>query len=100
MITVASDHPFEMTPEWLEARMRRGDRFGRECLRFDRTLRLRGQSDGLYGLYDGESRAGLVADRPITDDHPLLEHPDVADQLVVAVPLSALPPRPAPPAQP
>ena len=100
MITVASDHPFEMTPEWLEARMQRGDRFGRECLRFDRTLRLRGQSDGLYGLYDGETRAGLVADRPITDDHPLLEHPDVAEQLVVAVPLSALPPRPAPPAQP
>lgn len=88
MITVASDHPFEMTPEWLEARMRRGDRFGRECLRFDRTLRLRGEAEGLYGLYDGPAE-GPVADRPIRDDHPLLEYPDVAEQLVTAVPWTA-----------
>ncbi|MBL8618073.1 MAG: hypothetical protein JNM72_20845 [Deltaproteobacteria bacterium] len=93
MITVASDAPFTLTEEWLKARMAKGDRFGRECLRFDRTLRLRGQKLGMFGLYEGEARAAEVADRPITDDHPLLEYPDVAEQLVSAVSVAQVPGR-------
>ena len=90
MITVASDAPFNLTASWLDERMRRGDRFARECLRFDRTLRLRGQKLGMFGLYEADARSGQVADRPITDDHPLLEYPDIAEQVVRSVSVDTL----------
>jgi spermidine synthase len=82
MVTVASDRPLTLTPEGLAARMAKGDRFAAELRTFDAALQEEGSTEGLWGLYEGDARTRVVADRPITDDHPLLEYPERAVEVV------------------
>jgi len=89
LVTVASDAPFTLTEDRLRARMEAGDRFAEELWAFEVALRAEG-GGGVWSLYEGAARAGLVADRPITDDHPLLEHPARAATTVQAVPLTTV----------
>jgi hypothetical protein len=91
MITVASDQPLDLSAEALDARMAGDDRFAAELRTFDRWLREAGEPGGLYDLYEGTRRADIVADHLITDDHPLLEYPEVALQIVHPIAVSQMP---------
>jgi hypothetical protein len=42
-------------------------------------MRARG---GLWSWYEGDKRVQDLADRVITDDHPLLEYPELAERWV------------------
>lgn len=85
LVTVCSDEPFQLTRRWLGARMAADDAFGAELARADVIARHDGWVGGLWGMYAGDEGVDWVADRPITDDDPLLEYPEIAEALVVGV---------------
>lgn len=79
LVTVASDSPIEVTEERLERRLKRPDRLYQEARLLDAQLSDEG---GLWGWYDGDATARVLADRPITDDQPLVEYPELAERWV------------------
>jgi len=85
LVTVCSDEPFQLTRRWLGARMAADDAFGAELARADVVARHDGWVGGLWGMYAGDEGVDWVADRPITDDDPLLEYPEIAEALVEGV---------------
>ena len=90
VVTLASDEPIVFTKAMLEERMTRPDRLYRELAGLDAELREEGWADGVWSWYDGPLESGMVADRPITDDHPLVEYPELADAWVKPVPRGSL----------
>lgn len=82
LLSTASDSPIKITPEGISKRLARKDPFYREMARQDRRLRKEGAAKGLYGMFDA-GRSGL-APSPylITDDHPLIEYPNVTKKLI------------------
>ena len=79
IVTVASDRPIEITPELLASRMQRSDLLYRQMRDLDASLAADG---GVFGLWDGDTYTRVTGDRVIVDDWPLVEHPEVASQLV------------------
>jgi spermidine synthase len=79
LITVASDRPIALTKRALRERLSRPDRLFAEARSLDASLRDRG---GLWSWYEGEKRVRNLADRVVTDDHPLLEYPELAERWV------------------
>jgi len=92
VVTLASDEPITFTRAMLKRRMQRDDRLYRELAELDARLVSEGWADGVFSWYDGPLEGGMVADRPITDDHPLVEYPELADRLVRPVPRSSVVP--------
>jgi len=88
IVTIASDAPLVLSEDALIARMQRDDRFAAELRRWDAGLRAEG-GGGAWAAWDGPDATALVADRALTDDHPLLESPKVAAALVRPVPAPA-----------
>ena len=82
LVTVCSDEPLELTRSAFEARKSEWDAFGAELRFADGLARAEGWVDGLWGMYAGGEGAEWVADRPITDDDPLLEYPEMAEARV------------------
>lgn len=82
VVTLASDRPIRFTRRDLEARMQRPDRLYREMAGLDAQLKADGWDEGLWSWYDGPLDDGLIADRPITDDQPLVEYPALAEERV------------------
>lgn len=81
LVTVASDSPIVVDEAEIMARMQQSDGVLFEQMRvLDEYRRARGQG-GLVGLWDGDTPPP-TADISITDDWPLIEHPEVAEQLV------------------
>lgn len=89
LVTVASDQPITVTEALLEGWMQRDGQLALEMRRLDAERRAAGQG-GLFALYDGPQALEQVASRPITDDWPLLEYPQLAERWVEAVPTSAV----------
>ncbi len=89
-VTVVSDRPIDVSPARIAARMAQGDRLAEEMRILDAELSADG-GEGIFGLFEGEPTAGLVADRPITDDQPLLEYPSLAESRVQAVSAASIP---------
>jgi spermidine synthase len=82
LLSTASDFPIKITPEEISKRLARKDPFYREMARQDRKLRKEGTAKGLYGLFDA-GRSGLApSPYAITDDHPLIEYPNVTQKLL------------------
>lgn len=81
LLTVASDSPIEITRDSIRASLARRDPLAQEMLAIDRMLRRRGEA-GLYAWFD--ARRLLVRESPylVTDDHPLVEYPDVVARLL------------------
>jgi len=90
VVTLASDEPIHFDRAMLAQRMTRPDRLYRELASLDAQLKEEGTVDGVWSWYDGPLDEGMVADFPITDDHPLVEYPELADQLVRAVPRASI----------
>lgn len=78
LVTVCSDAPIRMRRRWFDRRMAAGDRFAEELRVADGVARADGYVEGFWGLYGGSEGVEWVADRPITDDDPLLEYPEIA----------------------
>ena len=89
LVTICSDAPLEVDEALLEAWMARPDVLSQQMRVLDASLRAEGRG-GLIGLYDGADALPLVADRPITDDWPLLEYPALAEAIVEAVPVDRI----------
>ncbi|MEC8422380.1 MAG: hypothetical protein VX000_01315, partial [Myxococcota bacterium] len=85
LVTVCSDEPIDMPRDWYEARMAGTDRFAQELRIADAVARRDGSSEGFWGLYGADEGIEWIADRPITDDDPLLEYPEFAENAVVEV---------------
>jgi spermidine synthase len=82
LLTVASDTPIEINREGIARRPRTRDPFFREARRYDLAGRkLKGQ--GIYEAYDAEEIRFLRSDYLVTDDHPLVEYPAIADRLLL-----------------
>lgn len=79
LVTVAADHPISLTEEEFKARLALDDRLYAEARGLDRELRGEG---GLFRWYDGDRVTQELADAVITDDHPLVEYPFLADEWV------------------
>ena len=84
-MTVCSDEPIDMPRDWYEARMAGTDRFAQELRIADAVARRDGSREGFWGLYGADEGIEWIADRPITDDDPLLEYPEFAENAVVEV---------------
>ena len=85
MITVASDRPIKMDRALFERRMKRPDLLYRQMESLNKGMSMRGE-EGVFSMWDGpDSGNREVANISITDDWPLLEHPEVARALVRAV---------------
>ena len=89
LVTICSDAPIEVDEAILDAWMARPDVLSQQMRVLDASLRAEGRG-GLIGLYDGADALPLVADRPITDDWPLLEYPALAEAIVEAVPVDRI----------
>lgn len=85
LVTVCSDEPIRMRRKWFKARMAEDDGFAAELRIADKAARDDGWVDGLWGMYSGAEGVEWVADRPITDDDPLLEYPEIAEAEVEEV---------------
>jgi protein-L-isoaspartate O-methyltransferase len=85
LVTVCSDEPIRMRRRWFERRMAADDAFAEELRIADAVAREDGWVDGFWGMYAGAEGVEWVADRPITDDDPLLEYPEIAEAEVVEV---------------
>jgi spermidine synthase len=86
LVTVASDAPIEITEESIAARLERPDPFYREAAAVNRILEGRGTA--LHRMIDPIEE--LIPTRYlVTDDHPLVEYPDVAARLMRRERLSA-----------
>jgi spermidine synthase len=83
VLTVASETPIEITQESVVHRMRRKSPLAREMAAFDRLLRKQGE-EGLYSRFDSERLPVPETSHRITDDHPLVEYPDVTARLLEA----------------
>jgi hypothetical protein len=59
--------------------MQRPDLLYRQMQSLDTELRSEG---GVFGLWDGDAYTKIIGDHVIVDDWPLVEHPDVARQIV------------------
>ena len=79
LVTVCSDEPIRMRRRWFNRRMAAGDRFADELRIADRVARADGYVEGFWGVYGADEGVEWVADRPITDDDPLLEYPQIAE---------------------
>jgi protein-L-isoaspartate O-methyltransferase len=79
IVTIASDQPIDLEKADLDAALTRPDHLFEEARILDEELRDEG---GLWGLYDGRRYTRPIADRAITDDQPLVEYPDLAEQWV------------------
>jgi spermidine synthase len=79
LVTVAADHPIELTEEEFRARLQLPDRLYAEARLLDGEMKRKG---GLWRWYDGDAVSSELADQVITDDHPLVEYPDLADAWV------------------
>jgi spermidine synthase len=90
VVTLASDRPIHFTADDLQARMQRDDRLYRELAQLDARLRSEGYDQGVFSWYDGPLEGGMVADRPITDDQPLVEYPELAAEVVRPVPRASV----------
>lgn len=86
LMTVCSDRPIDFDEPTLRRRMAVDDTFGRELRRFDKKMRDAGVEGGAWGRYDGSIDREPVGDRPVTDDDPLLEYPEMVERLVEPVP--------------
>ncbi|MFT4977887.1 MAG: spermidine synthase [Myxococcota bacterium] len=84
LVTVASDHPIATSEALIQARMQQPGALFEQMRVLDDYRKTRGEG-GLIGLWDGPDPSP-VANIAITDDWPLIEHPEVAEQLVVAIP--------------
>ena len=82
LVTIASDHPIAITEERFRERLALPDRLYQQAVGFDRSLSAEG---GLRVWYDGDRFATELADRPITDDQPLVEYPELAERWVGSV---------------
>jgi len=82
-ITVASDGLIEITEASIRARIERGDALAREMSAFDRKVR-REHAGGLYALFDAKRLPTRESPYLVTDDHPIVEYPDVAARLLNA----------------
>lgn len=80
LVTVAADHPITLTEDELRARLQLPDRLYTEARWLD--TQLPPSKRGLWGWYDGERVTTELADQVITDDQPLVEYPDLADERV------------------
>jgi spermidine synthase len=89
LVTVASDEPIVVTDALLERWMRRDGQLASEMRRLDAERHAAGLG-GLFSLYDGPQALSEVASRPITDDWPMLEYPQLAERWVEAVPVESL----------
>jgi predicted membrane-bound spermidine synthase len=80
LVTVASDSPIDISRELILSRLTREDPFRREAAELHRRRRAGGR--GLETTLDQRSihvgRDGYL----ITDDHPLVEYPAIADRLL------------------
>lgn len=81
VVTLASDHPIDFTEAGLRQRMQEPDRLFRELAALDARLKREGWDDGVFDWYDGPV-TGALADRPIRDDQPLIEYPELADERI------------------
>lgn len=79
LVTVAADHPIDLTEEEFRARLQLPDRLYSEARWLDGQMQRKG---GLWSWYDGDAVSSELADQVITDDHPLVEYPDLADTWV------------------
>ena len=59
--------------------------FAQELRIADAVARRDGSREGFWGLYGADEGIEWIADRPITDDDPLLEYPEFAENAVVEV---------------
>jgi spermidine synthase len=76
LITVASDRPITLDLQAMAQRLTLPDRLYREAAGLDSSMRATG---GLFQLFDAERNVENQADRVVTDDHPLIEYPALAD---------------------
>lgn len=82
IVTIASDHPITVTEALLAERMARPDLLYRQMRALDAE---RADSGGMLGLWDGSAYTEIIGDHVIVDNWPLVEHPEVADQVVTEV---------------
>jgi len=82
LVTVASDRPLDLTRAQLDAMLARPDPLFAEARWLDSSM---AEAGGLYSWYDGDRYGGVLADRVITDDQPLVEYPELAERWVGTV---------------
>ena len=80
MLTVASEVPIEISPASIAARLDRDDAYYREVAQWQRVLEGRGRK--LAGIIDTEQRPLWPGRLVVSDDHPLIEYPEVASKLL------------------
>ena len=80
LLIVASDTPITITAQLIKARLGRSDEFYQEVASFGAAMQHRGTS--LYHAFDSPRLSFEQGKYTITDDHPLVEYPRVAEKLV------------------
>jgi spermidine synthase len=81
LLTVASDTPIHISREGIAERLKADDPLILEMARFDRLMQQK-QMDGLYGAFDIGGISYQSTRYLITDDHPLVEYPLLAERLL------------------
>ena len=79
-LTTASERPIDVRPASVRARFGRDDAFYREVESYHRQSRAMG--DPLFNVIDRRVRRPALNDYWVTDDHPLVEYPEIATQLL------------------
>jgi len=80
-LAVASDTPIEITSQSVAERLRKDDPLYREMAGYDRFL-LRHKKGGLFDTFDLPPLAVPPGKYLVTDDHPLVEYPEITARLL------------------